>query len=143
MKDALEGLGTQFHAEVHALDWPAYLAAVRASPSPMSMFFFGWGPDYADPDDYVNPFLYSYGSFPYRTGYSNASIDALIESAAAELNSTLRFQMYEELTELCYDDAPYIWMYQANNFHVERSWLNGYYFNPMYGGFYFPAFSKG
>jgi peptide/nickel transport system substrate-binding protein len=143
MKDALETMNPLFHVEVHTLDWPTYLANLRSKPSPMPAFFLGWAPDYADPDDYVNPFLYSNGAFPYYTGYANATIDQLILDAAEELDSDTRQQMYHNLTNLVYDDAPYIWLYQANNFHVERSWVNGYYFNPMYAGFYFSAFTKG
>src|SRR5439155_689013 len=40
---------------VRALDWPAYLGTLRARGLPI--FFLGWRADYADPDDYVLPFL--------------------------------------------------------------------------------------
>jgi peptide/nickel transport system substrate-binding protein len=149
LKQSLEQLNSMpgthgtFEATINALDWPTYLANTRMSPSPLPIFFLGWAPDYADPDDYVNPFLYSLGTYPGRTGYSNATMDALIESAAAELDTNTRIAMYHEITNLCYDDAPYVWLAQANNFHVERSWLTGYYFNAMYYGFYFAAFDKG
>jgi peptide/nickel transport system substrate-binding protein len=142
MKDSLESLGSQFHATMNAFDWPTYLAMLRSSPSPFPMFYFGWAPDYADPDDYCNPFLLTDSYFPIMTEYSNATIDALVRSASCELNSTLRAEMYSEITWLTHNDTPYMWLYQPNNFHVERSWVNGYYFNPMYGGLYFPALSK-
>jgi len=148
LKQSLESLNSMpgthgtFEATVNSLDWPTYLAATRMKPSPLPIFFLGWAPDYADPDDYVNPFLYSHGTYPTRTGYANASIDALIESAAAEVDPVARKAMYDEITNLCYDDAPYIWLDQANNFHVERAWLTGYYYNAMYYGYYFAAFDK-
>ncbi len=107
------------------------------------MFYLGWAPDYADPDDYATPFLDSvYGGYPHTTGYANASIDLLVRAAAVELNETLRAEMYSDMSMLVYEDAPYIFVWQGNNFHIERSWIDGYYFNPMYPGFYFPAFSK-
>jgi peptide/nickel transport system substrate-binding protein len=149
LKNALESLNSMpgthgvFAATINALDWPSYLTAVQTSPSPLPIFFLGWAPDYADPDDYVNPFLYSHGTFPSRTGYSNPAMDALIEEAASELVPSVREDLYNQITTLCYNDAPYIWLDQGNNFHIERSWLTGYYFNPMYAGFYFAAFSKG
>lgn len=148
LKAALESLNSlpgthgEFHATINSLDWPTYLSYVRSSPSPLPVFFLGWAPDYADPDDYVNPFLYSHGTFPGRTHYANASIDALVVAAAAELDTNTRLAMYHEIINLAYDDCPYIWLDQGNNFHVERSWLTGYYFNPMYPGFYFAAFGK-
>jgi peptide/nickel transport system substrate-binding protein len=149
LKNALESLnsvpGTHgvFAATVNALDWPSYLAAVRSSPGPLPVFFLGWAPDYADPDDYANPFMYSKGSFPSRTGYANDTMDDLVLDAASELNSTRRLSLYHDIINLCYEQAPYIWLAQANNFHVERTWVNGYYFNPMYYGLYFPSFTKG
>jgi peptide/nickel transport system substrate-binding protein len=148
LKQALESLnalpGTHgvFAATINALDWPTYLANTALSPSPLPIFFLGWAPDYADPDDYVNPFVYSLGTYPGRTGYANATIDALVLAAASELNQTIRKNLYDQITNLVYDDAPYIWLVQANNFHVERSWLTGYYFNPMYAGFYFAQYDK-
>ncbi|MEM4263258.1 MAG: hypothetical protein QXY98_05940, partial [Thermoplasmata archaeon] len=83
-----------------------------------------------------------YGTFPYRTGYHNDTINALIRAAAGELNETLRYQLYSQMSMKVYEDVPYIWLYQANNFHIERSWISGYYFNPMYAGFYYPQFTK-
>ncbi|HDP96142.1 MAG TPA: hypothetical protein ENN25_00400 [Euryarchaeota archaeon] len=147
MKQALESLGAPggFEARIFALDWPSYLNALQQTPSPFPMFWLGWGPDYADPDDYVTPFLDStYGVFPGAyTGYENASIDTLARQAAAELDLDLRYDLYSEISMLCYEDAPYIWFYQAQNFHIERSWISGYYYNPMYSNLYYPALSKG
>jgi peptide/nickel transport system substrate-binding protein len=142
MKAALESLGSQFHATINALDWPTYLANLRKSPSPFPLFYLGWAPDYADPDDYANPFLLTGGTFAYRTGYSNATIDALVMQASSELDTTLRLDLYRQISWLVYNDTPYIWLYQSNNFHVERSWVTGYIYNPMYSGFYYPNFSK-
>lgn len=135
--------GGVFTATVNTLDWPTYLSLLRNTPSPFPVFYLGWAPDYADPDDYATPFLDSvYGGYPHTTGYANASIDELVRAAAVELDETLRAEMYSEMSMLVYEDAPYIFLWQGNNFHIERAWLEGYYFNPMYPGFYFPAFSK-
>jgi hypothetical protein len=50
--------------------------------------------------------------------------------------------MYSDIMWLTYDDTPYIWLSQRSVFHVERSWVIGYYYNPMYSGLYFAAMSK-
>jgi peptide/nickel transport system substrate-binding protein len=142
IKQALESLGSQFHATINALDWPTYLSNLYRTPSPFPLFYLGWAPDYADPDDYCNPFLLTGGTFAYRTGYSNATIDALVIQASSEVNTTLRADLYAQITSLVYNDTPYIWLYQSNNFHVERAWVHGYVYNPMYSGFYYPNFSK-
>ena len=140
---AAEGGSAVFSATVNTLDWPSYLANLRMSPSPFPMFYLGWAPDYADPDDYTTPFLDSvYGSYPHTTGYANASIDLLVRAAAVELDETLRAEMYSDMSMLVYEDAPYMWLWQGSQFHVERSWVEGYYYNPMYSGLYYAALSK-
>jgi len=145
MADALENLGTgQFSATVNTLDWPTYLSLLRMSPSPFAMFYFGWAPDYADPDDYATPILDSaYGYSTFTTGYVNESIDSLVRQAAVELDEGVRSSMYGQMSTLVYEDVPYMWLWQDCNFHVQRSWVDGYYFNPMYGGLYYPSLSKG
>ncbi len=126
---------------VRALDWPTYLTTLRAKGLPI--FFLGWRADYADPDDYVVPFLRTGGLFSGRVGYSNGTLDRLIDAAAAELNATRRDRMYQDLsTRAVVDDVPYLWVYQSRSFHVERTWVRGYYFNPMLSGLDYHLLSK-
>jgi peptide/nickel transport system substrate-binding protein len=146
LKQGLEALDTQAGAgpisvTIAPLDWPSYLGTFRAGGLPI--FFLGWRPDYADPDDYVMPFLHSNGLFAGRIGYSNGTLDALIDAAASELNETLRSRMYQDLsTRAVVDDVAYLWVYQSSSFHVERSWVRGYYFNPMLSGLDYYRLSK-
>ena len=144
VKGGLESIEDgRFTATITALDWPVFLDGLFDTNGYMPFYLIGWGPDYADPDDYTTPMLDSaYGTYPYFTGYQNESIDALVRQAAGELDETARADMYSQISQLVYDDAPYVWLTQANNFHVERSWVEGYYFNPMYGGLYYAALSK-
>ncbi len=125
---------------VQALDWPTYLDAVRTYQMPA--FFLGWAPDYADPDDYVNPFIDNAGTYAKRCGIVNNELTNLSRAAASELNETLRAEMYTQISQQVYDNAYYVWTDQPTNFHVERTWVTGYYFNPMYSGYYYYAFDK-
>ena len=143
VRAGLETIDPRFTATITALDWPVFLDEVYDTNGYMPFYVVGWTADYADPDDYTTPMLDSaYGTYPYFTGYRNESIDALVRQAAGELDETARADMYSQISQLVYDDAPYVWLTQANNFHVERSWVEGYYFNPMYGGLYYAALSK-
>jgi peptide/nickel transport system substrate-binding protein len=125
---------------IMALDWPAYLATLQGKGLPA--FFLGWAPDYADPDDYTNPFLHSSGTYAARCSINNATLTALVVEAAMELNTDLRIQMYKTISDAVYDNCYYIWTAQATSFHVERTWVQGYYNNPMYSGYYYYEFSK-
>jgi len=143
MKEALEALNSKFHATINPLAWNTYLTEKNRKPTSLPIYYIGWAPDYPDPDDYATPLLDSqFGIFPVRTGYHNATVDATIRAAASELNLTKRYKLYQNLTDLVYDDCPYLIMYQANNFHIERAWVHGYYYNQMYSGFYYASFTK-
>ena len=127
--------------DTRALDWPVYLTALRHHGLPV--FVLGWAPDYADPDDYATPFLHTGGTYPLWMGYSNTTLDGLLDAASVELNQTVRAQMYQSLTyNASVYDVPYIWLDQATNFHVERTWVHGWFFNSMLSGIYFYTLSK-
>ncbi len=143
LKQGLEALGAPgaISVSVRALDQAVYLATLRNLGLPI--FVLGWAPDYADPDDYAFPFLHSRGTFPQRVGYSNATIDAMVSAAASELDPVVREQLYKDMQGIVVQQhVPYLWVYQATNFHVERSWVAGYYFNPMLSGGYYYSYSK-
>lgn len=144
IKSSLEALGGgPKTAMVNSLDWPTYLSYMYSYYSPMSLYAMGWGPDYADPDDYAVPMLDSdYGMYPLFNGYRNDTINVLLRAAASELDLAVRADQYSQMSVEVYRDCPYIWLSQQNNFHIERSWISGYYYNQMYGGLYYPALSK-
>ena len=147
LKTALESLNGQsgvgqITVNVQALDWPVYLYSSQHRGLPL--FFLGWAPDYADPDDYVVPFLASYGTFAGRQSYDNPTIDSMISQAASELDQTKREKLYMDMTSIAYlQDVPDIFVYQATNFHVQRSWVQGYWYNPMLSSGYYYLVSKG
>ena len=66
----------------------------------------------------------------------------MIIGASHELNTTLRSQMYADISLSAYNNAIYIYTDQPTNFHVERTWVHGYIFNPMFSGQIYYNFSK-
>jgi peptide/nickel transport system substrate-binding protein len=126
---------------VRALNWPVYLAALRVKALPI--YFMGWAADYADPDDYVVPILRTGQYFAGEMGYSNVSLDAMIDQAASELDAARRERLYYNLTyAVVVYDVPCLWTYQETTFDVLRAWVTGSYSNPMYGGYYYYALGK-
>ena len=149
IKNALEQITSEFagagalSATVTALDWgSAFLPQMQTLHSYMPMYSVGWAPDYADPDDYANPMMYSKGNYPKYTAYNNTAADALVLEAAQEADPAKRALLYGELQTLSYEDVPYIWLSQANNFNVFRSWVTGYVYNPMYSDLYYAYLDK-
>jgi peptide/nickel transport system substrate-binding protein len=147
MADGLEKLSVQglvngtIMVDVQALDWAgAYLPAVRGKLLPI--FFLGWGPDYPDPDDYTQPFYRESGTYALRISLKDHNLTAMVDAAAYEQDEEVREQIYEDIGWHVYENAYFLWLSQTTNFHVERKWMQGWYFNPMYASDYFYVLSK-
>ncbi len=108
-------------------------------PKVPEMGWTEWYPDYASPDDYVLPFTNP--NFPpvgwNPAYYSNPTITELSAKAPYETDSTARAQIYHQITQIMYDDAPYAWLGQFAGYYVYRENLHGIYYNQILAGFDF------
>jgi peptide/nickel transport system substrate-binding protein len=135
LKSALESLSESSIAgsitvNIEARDWPIFLDA--RDQGYMPFFNLGWGADYPDPDNFANPFLHEGGAFPVMIALVNHTLTQMIEDAATEANLTLRAEMYSDIGWACYENGYYIFLSQPVNFHVERTWVQGYYNLPVF-----------
>ena len=135
LENALEEMNPNFNVEVQGLEWPTYLAKLRANELPL--FFLGWAPDYADPHNYAHPFLHSEGHFAHYLGFAYDDIDNLIMSAASESDISTREDLYFDLADLEHDKALYIWSSQSIGYKIWRDWVNGWYHNMMHGTLFY------
>lgn len=141
LKTNLESLNPgKIKVTVTPLEWSVYMQYRQQGKMPA--MFLGWAPDYADPDDYVQPFYLSSGTYASMIGYENTTLDQKIMDAAAETNETLRAQMYKDISMDMYEECVFVWTAQPTNFFAGRSWVNGYYFNPMFSNLYYYDLSK-
>jgi len=142
--ESLSDLGLitgDINIDVRALDWSgAMLPAVRAHQ--LGVYFLGWMPDYADPDDYTYPFYHENGTYALRQSLNDHELTLMCEEAAQEVDPILRAQMYFDIETHVYENAYFAWLTQATNFHVERAWVTGYYFNPMHSGLMYYTLGK-
>ncbi|MDD1765796.1 MAG: ABC transporter substrate-binding protein [Methanomassiliicoccales archaeon] len=129
-KNATLGITGTFTVTVNALDWPTFLNARTARNLPCSII--AWGADYPDPDDFAYPLLHNDGSFPYFSGQYNDTLSAMIEDAAKELNQTKRIPMYSNISLAAYDNAYLMYLDQPTAFFSLRSWVHGWFYNPMH-----------
>ena len=141
LKSGLESLNPgKIQVKVTELEWSKYQEVSRGRG--VCLYIIGWGPDYPDPDNYINPFYHTGGNIAARTSFSNTTIDAMIEAAAADLNPVTRAQTYEEIMELCNEEYPYLWMSQTLSWRPMRDWVQGYYYNQMYAELYVYPITK-
>jgi peptide/nickel transport system substrate-binding protein len=133
LKDAIEGLGVGLKIEVQELDWPTFLAKQRAMELPI--FFIGWAPDFADPDDYVPVFANGEtGTFARRQGFDDPAIDQKLAEASIETDLAKRQTLYDEIITWLFQEAYTIWGAVPLNIYVSRDWVKGWFYNPMFAG---------
>ena len=131
------GMDAEMTFTTQALEWSNYLDYIRNRQMPI--FFVGWAPDYADPDNYVFPFCYEAGTYAGRIGFNNSQVNAYYLLAKAETNLTLRMHYYNVINDILAEEAPYLWVYQATDFRTWRTWVHGVglVYNPMHGAYFF------
>ena len=73
-----------------------------------------WGPDYADPETYMDLFLSS--NWSNNNGrYNSTAYDALVNGGDANANSEERWQQYIDAEKILIDDAAVIPVYQTGD----------------------------
>ncbi len=129
LKGSLLKIGIQL--TIQELSWPTLLD--KMDRGDYSMIIVGWAPDYNDPDDYAFPFLGSaaIGGDTYQTGWHNATVDKLLLEAKYCVNQTKREQLYYEIQKIAMEDPSFIYIAQNKHVAVYRTWLQGYYYNPV------------
>jgi len=106
----------------------------------MPMFQVGWAADYPHPDNLLFGFMVSYGYFAQFQGYGYPELDQLIENAFKELDPTVQQDMYYEIQQRYYDDAPSIMLCQPLGRRYFTKYIEGFYFNPMIFGYAGPLY---
>ncbi len=125
LADTINALDVGINVNVLELPWALYLDAVRARELPI--FFLGWAPNYADPDDYIRTTLHSRdGDYATKISYFNPTVDILIDNASRELDPVLRNETYNTIEEIAAADSPYICCFQSGSYFVVRSWIEDF-----------------
>lgn len=98
-------------------EWGVFLDKYRLDQLPASLFMgnFAWT---MDADNSVN-FLFRTGQMYSR--YSNKRVDELIDLESTTLDSAKRKAAFSEMVRILHDDAPWIFLYQANELYGVRS----------------------
>ncbi|MBI9096925.1 MAG: ABC transporter substrate-binding protein [Spirochaetaceae bacterium] len=137
LAENVNSLNPKFKVTVRSVVWAEYLDLNKNKRMPL--FFIGWAPDYPDPDNYADPFMYSKGYFPAKGGYSNPEADELILKAKYSTDPKEREEAYFRLQEIYIEDAVGIVNVQSIYRQYYRTWINfdgGYYYQPVNDDFY-------
>jgi ABC-type transport system substrate-binding protein len=94
-----ENLGIE--VKIQYLDPIDFYAATREGHG--HMVLFGWGADYPDPANFLEILFHS-GSDMNVSGYTNTQVDALLEQARTELDTTTRLELYHQAEAMLLED---------------------------------------
>ncbi|BAA79259.2 ABC transporter, substrate-binding protein precursor [Aeropyrum pernix K1] len=143
LAESLQKINPKFKLRVQALDWPVYLEKMENFELPL--FAIGDWINYLDPHIAVEQQLASYSLFQsLGGGYSNPKVDELIKQAALETDPQKREELYKQIQLIALrEDVPQIYTVYPTVFVVMRDWIQGYFYNPFYGGIWYYALTKG
>ena len=103
----------------------------------------------ADPNPWLSAFGTTTGFWARTSSYNDARADELYKQQFQALDGKQRAKLISELMQTVNDDVMWVWIGAATaygqptfNPNVLRTSVKGFYYNPTYQGFYFPALWK-
>lgn len=134
VQDMLAQVGV--NARLETMEWSSYLQFTAQPPEQANYdaYMLGWGTVTLDSDYGLFALLHTRQWNPNgnnRGFYSNARVDELLDAARVETNPTARETMYHEAIRLIWDDAPWIYLYNAGQINAVRSNVQGLIHHPL------------
>lgn len=119
-----------FKLEIREITWAMMYKLIRNAET--DMIISGWLPDYADPDNYVDSLCGSANAKAiWGSDYKNEQLDALIDQAKWEADKDARNALYKQILDIVKAEAPFVWMAQTAHVEAARTWVKGYFYNPL------------
>lgn len=145
IKTYVEMINPKFKIEVRGEQWPTYLTSYKSGSLPA--FIIGWIADYADPHNFIQTYYHSAGTFGFAQGENfkkfvstprpelgGKSLDQLIDEAATNPDPNMRQRLYETIQRFAIENVLGVPLFESQMFSVRRSWVKGWFSNPMRSG---------
>jgi len=134
-----------FIIHIKEIDWSTYLDLFENMELPI--FSIGWLADFADADNWIRPYIHSYGDFSYFQNYTSwngwgDTKDTLIDLAVKTPDGTARKALYKTLQEIYVDDCPSFPMVQPSGRRWQKYYVRGWYYNGLYPSQYYYSMWK-
>ena len=102
----------------------------------LTMYNTGWQVDFPDPHAWVAGLMLSNGAVGTSYGknyqdFAQQIIDPLIEKGIGTVAPSERGEIYQELMKISHDHAIALYLCQHQGYHVERDWIEGWYYHPL------------
>ena len=130
LAENIMSLNPRFQIDVRNVEWKDYVVQIREFQYPI--FLSGWGADYADPHNFVYPFMHSNGYYGRFMGLTNKEIDTLCDAGIENVEPGKRREIYSRLQNIWYEDAIGIPLYQQIVVRAYRDYVHGFVPNAMF-----------
>jgi len=143
--DSRPGAWPDFIIDIKEIDWSTYLDQFENMELPI--FSIGWLADFADADNWVRPYIHSYGDFSYfqsysvENGYGDAK-DKLIDLAVKTPDGPARRAMYKTVQEYYVNDCPSFPIDSPSGRRWAKYYVKGWYYNGLYPSMYYYSMWK-
>jgi peptide/nickel transport system substrate-binding protein len=116
---------------------PSFLSLLQLSPSNPSypqMALNEWLPDYIAPDDYGYPLtnIANQGIAGDYSNYNNTIVNQLTTQAKFTLDPAQQQRLWDQVTNIVYNDAPYGWIAQLDGYVIYTNNVHGVVWNPIF-----------
>ncbi|MFW9848771.1 MAG: ABC transporter substrate-binding protein [Candidatus Thorarchaeota archaeon] len=157
LKDGLEAMldlagttqpGSELTVDVQGVEWSTYIHAAIAGE--VGCWMIGWAPDYADPDNYVGPYVSSRGAYGAWSriadsdGWDEETVNGWITTAAQSQDDAQRIALYGQIQDAIIEHAGYIWVWQGSTLGVTGANVFNYKYaaNPMHNAYFFHMYKS-
>lgn len=93
----------------------------------IQIYFFGWSPDYPDPENFLFLFHGPQGKVKHGgenvSNYENPRYDALFNQMKSLPNNAERQKIIDEMLTILQEDSPWIWGFYPKSFLLGQSWV--------------------
>ncbi len=108
--------------DINTLEWAEWLETQGRGE--YDTYVCSWN-GLVDPDDFFYA-QHKTGEVFNFTGYSNPTVDELLDEGRTTQDSSARREIYAEINRAIVDDAPYIYIYNPLNINAYRTNVQGY-----------------
>ena len=110
------------NATIRTLEWAEWLEEEGAGN--YDTYVCSWN-GLVDPDDFFYA-QHKTGEVFNFTGYSNPSVDELLQQGRTAQDRGEREGIYAEINRVIVDEAPYVYLYNPLNINVYQTYVKGY-----------------
>lgn len=119
------------HVLLTGMPWANYLSRLLGDFDKLQLYMIGWGPDYNDPSNFINP-LFSNTSASNGAQVNDPALQDMMAAGLSETNATARRQIYYDIQAYIVEDLmPWVFLYVPLGRTVWSIEVAGIQRNPM------------